>query len=113
MAAVPAHAAGVREIVAVCPRPDATILHAARVAGVSRLFRLGGAHAIAALAYGTETVPSGSTRSSDPQRVVAAAKPACLAGLRIDFYASPVLRDRRGVIDRTTRYGSRPISSRS
>ena len=53
MTAIPAAAAGVREIVVVCPRPEPVVMAAALEAGVSRLFRIGGAHAIAALAYGT------------------------------------------------------------
>ena len=53
MTAVPARVAGVREIVAVCPRPEPAVMAAALEAGVTRLFRVGGAHAIAALAYGT------------------------------------------------------------
>src|SRR5262249_43508921 len=57
MTAIPARVAGVREIIACCPRPDAAVLAAAREAGVTRLFRMGGAHAIAALAYGTASVP--------------------------------------------------------
>ena len=57
MTAIPARVAGVREIIAVCPRPEPTVLAAAREAGVTRLFRIGGAHAIAALAYGTATIP--------------------------------------------------------
>ena len=89
MAAVPAHAAGVKEIVAVCPRPDATILHAARVSGVSRLFRLGGAQAIAALAYGTETVPSVDKIVGPGNAFVAAAKALVSADCAIDFYAGP------------------------
>lgn len=62
MAAVPARVAGVAELV-VCsaPRPDGTVhpvmLAAAAVAGVDRFFRIGGAQAVAALAYGTESVP--------------------------------------------------------
>ena len=57
MTAVPARVAGVREIVAVCPRPEPVVMAAALEAGVTRLFRVGGAHAIAALAYGTATIP--------------------------------------------------------
>ena len=89
MAAVPARVAGVKEIVAVCPRPDATILHAARVAGVSRLFRLGGAQAIAALAYGTETVPSVDKIVGPGNAFVAAAKALVSPDCAIDFYAGP------------------------
>ncbi|MDQ3349926.1 MAG: histidinol dehydrogenase, partial [Acidobacteriota bacterium] len=57
MTAIPARVAGVPEVVAVCPKVDATILCAAEATGVSRLFRVGGAHAIAALAFGTGSVP--------------------------------------------------------
>ena len=89
MTAIPAHVAGVPEIVAACPRPDATILHAARVAGVSRLFRLGGAHAIAALAYGTETVPSVDKIVGPGNAFVAAAKALISPDCAIDFYAGP------------------------
>ena len=55
MTAVPARVAGVREIIAVCPRPEPAVMAAALEAGVTRLFRIGGAHAVAALAYGTAT----------------------------------------------------------
>jgi histidinol dehydrogenase len=57
MTAVPARVAGVPEIIAVCPRPEPVVLAAAEAAGVTRLFRLGGAQAIAALAFGTKSVP--------------------------------------------------------
>src|SRR6185312_16238748 len=57
MTAIPARVAGVADIIAVCPRPEPAVMAAALEAGVSRLFRIGGAHAIAALAYGTATVP--------------------------------------------------------
>jgi len=89
MTAIPAHVAGVGQIVAVCPRPDATILHAARVAGVSRLFRLGGAHAIAALAYGTETIPPVDKIVGPGNAFVAAAKALVSPDCAIDFYAGP------------------------
>ena len=63
MAAVPARVAGVKEVVLATPpqsdgRPTSVVLAAAHVAGVDRVFRVGGAQAIAALAYGTESVPS-------------------------------------------------------
>ena len=57
MTAVPARVAGVPEVIVACPRPEPAVLAAAVEAGVTRLFRMGGAHAIAALAYGTATVP--------------------------------------------------------
>src|SRR5262249_60941664 len=57
MTVIPAKAAGVGEVMVACPRPTPIIMAAARVAGVDRLFRMGGAHAIAAMAYGTRSVP--------------------------------------------------------
>ena len=58
MTAIPARVAGVADVIAVCPRPEPAVLAAALEAGVSRLFRIGGAHAIAALAYGTRDDPA-------------------------------------------------------
>ena len=74
MTAIPAAAAGVGEVIAVCPRPEPVVMAAALEAGVSRLFRLGGAHAIAALAYGTATVPRVDKIVGPGNRYVAAAK---------------------------------------
>jgi histidinol dehydrogenase len=81
--------AGVPEIVAVCPRPDAAVLCAAREAGVTRMFRLGGAHAIAALACGTETVPRVDKIVGPGNAYVAAAKARIAAECGIDFFAGP------------------------
>jgi histidinol dehydrogenase len=89
MTAIPASVAGVGEIIAVCPRPDDTIMLAAREAGVSRLFRLGGAHAIAALAYGTRTIPSVDKIVGPGNAYVAAAKAHVSADCAIDFHAGP------------------------
>ena len=89
MTAIPARVAGVREVIAVCPRPDATVLFAAREAGVSRLFRLGGAHAVAALAYGTESIPRVDKIVGPGNAYVAAAKALVSADCAIDFYAGP------------------------
>jgi histidinol dehydrogenase len=89
MTAIPAAAAGVKEIVAVCPRPDATVMAAALEAGVSRLFRLGGAHAVAALAYGTRTIPRVDKIVGPGNRYVAAAKALVASDCGIDFYAGP------------------------
>ena len=89
MTAIPAAAAGVDEIIAVCPRPDATVLAAALEAGVSRLFRLGGAHAVAALAYGTKTVPRVDKIVGPGNRYVSAAKALVAIDCGIDFYAGP------------------------
>jgi histidinol dehydrogenase len=89
MTAIPARVAGVREVIALCPRPDATVLCAAVEAGVTRLFRLGGAHAIAALAYGTETVPRVDRIVGPGNAFVAAAKGLVSAECAIDFHAGP------------------------
>jgi len=89
MTAIPARVAGVPEVVAVCPRVDATILCAAEAAGVSRLFRVGGAHAIAALAFGTRTVPRVDKIVGPGNAYVAAAKALVSRDCAIDFHAGP------------------------
>ena len=89
MTAVPARVAGVREVIAVCPRPEPAVMAAALEAGVTRLFRIGGAHAIAALAYGTDTIPRVDKIVGPGNRYVAAAKALVSADCAIDFYAGP------------------------
>ncbi|HET9703825.1 MAG TPA: histidinol dehydrogenase [Vicinamibacterales bacterium] len=89
MTAIPARAAGVSEIVICCPRPDAAVYAAALEAGVDRLFRIGGAHAIAAMAYGTRTVPRVDKIVGPGNRWVSAAKSLVSADCGIDFYAGP------------------------
>ena len=89
MTAVPARVAGVREIVAVCPRVDATVMAAALEAGVTRLLRVGGAHAVAALAYGTRRVPRVDKIVGPGNAYVAAAKALVAADCAIDFFAGP------------------------
>jgi len=89
MTAVPARVAGVREIIAVCPRPESAVMAAAEEAGVTRLFRVGGAHAVAALAYGTQTVPRVDKIVGPGNRYVAAAKAIVARTCAIDFYAGP------------------------
>jgi histidinol dehydrogenase len=89
MTAIPAIVAGVREVIAVCPRPDATVMFAAREAGVSRLFRIGGAHAVAALAYGTPSIPRVDKIVGPGNAYVAAAKAQVAADCAIDFFAGP------------------------
>jgi histidinol dehydrogenase len=89
MTAIPAIAAGVRDVVVVCPRPAPVVMAAALEAGVSRLFRIGGAHAIAALAYGTRTVPRVDKIVGPGNRYVAAAKALVASDCGIDFYAGP------------------------
>jgi len=89
MCAVPARVAGVREIVAVCPRPEPAVMAAAVEAGVTQMFRVGGAHAIAALAYGTKTIPRVDKIVGPGNRYVATAKALVAADCAIDFYAGP------------------------
>jgi histidinol dehydrogenase len=89
MTAIPAIVAGVEDVVAVCPRPEPVVMAAALEAGVSRLFRLGGAHAVAALAYGTATVPRVDKIVGPGNRYVASAKALVASDCGIDFYAGP------------------------
>ena len=89
MTAIPAAAAGVAEVIAVCPRPAPVVMAAALEAGVSRLFRVGGAHAVAALAYGTASIPRVDKIVGPGNRYVAAAKAQVASDCGIDFYAGP------------------------
>ena len=89
MTAIPARVAGVRDIVAVCPGVDRTIMAAAVEAGVTRLLRVGGAHAIAALAYGTRTIPRVDKIVGPGSAYVATAKAKVAADCGIDFFAGP------------------------
>ena len=89
MTAIPARAAGVPEVIVTCPRPDAAVFAAALEAGVDRLFQVGGAHAIAAMAYGTRTVPRVDKIVGPGNRWVSAAKSLVSADCGIDFYAGP------------------------
>jgi len=89
MTAVPARVAGVRELIVVCPRPEPAVMAAALEAGVTRLFRVGGAHAIAALAFGTKRVPRVDKIVAPGNRYVAAAKAIVSRRCAIDFHAGP------------------------
>jgi histidinol dehydrogenase len=89
MTAVPARVAGVREVIAVCPKPEPAVMAAALEAGITRLFRIGGAHGVAALAFGTETVPRVDKIVGPGNRYVAAAKAYVAGTCAIDFYAGP------------------------
>lgn len=93
MNAVPARVAGVSEVVMVVPTPDGEInpyvLVAARLAGVDRIFRVGGAQAIAALAYGTETVPRVDKVTGPGNIFVATAKKLVFGQVGIDMIAGP------------------------
>jgi len=89
MTAVPARVAGVREVIVMCPRPEPAVMAAALEAGVTKMFRIGGAHAIAALAYGTARVPRVDKIVGPGNRFVAAAKAMVAGDCAIDFYAGP------------------------
>jgi histidinol dehydrogenase len=89
MTAIPARSAGVEQVVVCCPRPDAAVYAAAIEARIDRLFRVGGAHAIAAMAYGTRAIPRVDKIVGPGNRWVAAAKSLISADCGIDFYAGP------------------------
>lgn len=89
MSVVPAQVAGVREVVVTSPRPAPAVLVAADVLGVKKIFRLGGAQAIAAFAYGTESVPRADKIVGPGNRYVAAAKKLLAGECGIDFVAGP------------------------
>ncbi len=93
MNALPARVAGVPELVMVVPTPggetNALVLAAAAIAGVDRVFRIGGAQAIAALAYGTQTVPAVDKIVGPGNAYVAAAKRRVFGTVGIDMVAGP------------------------
>jgi histidinol dehydrogenase len=93
MNAIPAHVAGVAEIIMVVPTPkgekNALVLAAAYVAGVTRAFTVGGAQAVAALAYGTETIPKVDKITGPGNAYVAAAKRRVFGTVGIDMIAGP------------------------
>jgi len=89
MSVIPAQVAGVREIVITSPRPAPTVLVAADFLGIKEIFRLGGAQAIAAFAYGTESVKRADKIVGPGNRYVAAAKKLVAGECGIDFVAGP------------------------
>ena len=89
MTAIPARVAGVREIVMTTPGPSPETLAAAQVAGIDRVFVIGGAQAIAALAYGTESVPRVDIIVGPGNAYVAAAKRLVFGDVGIDSVAGP------------------------
>ncbi len=93
MNAIPAHVAGVQDIIMVVPTPqsekNALVLAAAYVAGVSRAFTIGGAQAVAALAYGTHTIPAVDKITGPGNAYVAAAKRRVFGTVGIDMIAGP------------------------
>lgn len=93
MNAIPAHVAGVQDIIMVVPTPQGVrnplVLAAACVAGVSRAFTVGGAQAVAALAYGTVTIPKVDKITGPGNAYVASAKKRVFGTVGIDMIAGP------------------------
>lgn len=93
MNAIPAHVAGVQDIIMVVPTPQGVrnplVLAAACVAGVSRAFTVGGAQAVAALAYGTATIPQVDKITGPGNAYVASAKKRVFGTVGIDMIAGP------------------------
>ncbi|WP_405051490.1 histidinol dehydrogenase [Silvimonas sp.] len=93
MNAIPAHVAGVSEIIMVVPTPrgerNDLVLAAAYIAGVSRAFTIGGAQAVGALAYGTQTIPQVDKITGPGNAYVAAAKRRVFGIVGIDMVAGP------------------------
>lgn len=93
MNALPAKVAGVAEIIMVVPTPGGErndiVLAAAHVAGVNRVFTVGGAQAVAALAYGTQTIPAVDKITGPGNAYVAAAKRRVFGVVGIDMVAGP------------------------
>ena len=89
MAAVPAQLAGVERIAVVSPRPPAALLATARELGIDEVYAVGGAQAIAALAYGTESMPPVDKIVGPGNRWVTAAKLLVSGRVGIDLPAGP------------------------
>ena len=93
MNAIPAHVAGVHEIIMVVPTPrgekNPLVLAAAHVAGITRAFQIGGAQAVGALAYGTQTVPRVDKITGPGNAYVASAKRRVFGQVGIDMIAGP------------------------
>lgn len=93
MTAIPAKVAGVEELVMMAPAPKGEVsnmvLAAAHLAGIDRVFTIGGAHAIAALAYGTQTVPAVDVIVGPGNIYVATAKKLVFGQVGIDMIAGP------------------------
>ncbi|HSH88424.1 MAG TPA: histidinol dehydrogenase [Ramlibacter sp.] len=93
MNAIPAHVAGVGEIIMVVPTPrgekNPLVLAAAHVAGVTRVFTVGGAQAVGALAYGTQSIPAVDKITGPGNAYVASAKRRVFGQVGIDMIAGP------------------------
>jgi histidinol dehydrogenase len=105
MNAIPARVAGVPEILMACPAPrgylNPRVLAAAKIAGVETIFKIGGAQAVAAFAYGTKTIPKVDKIVGPGNIYVAAAKRMVFGEVSIDSIAGPseilIIADRTGV----------------
>jgi histidinol dehydrogenase len=108
MAAVPAKIAGVRDVILVTPsrggQVNPLVVAAAKLSGVTRIFKIGGAQAIAALAYGTESIPRVDKIVGPGNAYVAAAKKMVYGQVAIDMIAGPsevvVIADKTASADR-------------
>ncbi|HXO88938.1 MAG TPA: histidinol dehydrogenase [Candidatus Acidoferrales bacterium] len=89
MTVIPAQEAGVREIIVASPQPGPAVLAAAALLGVRRVARIGGAQAIAALAYGTRSIPHVAKICGPGNRFVTAAKKLVSHDCSIDMLAGP------------------------
>jgi histidinol dehydrogenase len=89
MTVIPAQVAGVREIIIASPQPGAELLAAAEKLGVRRIAKIGGAQAIAALAYGTHSIPRVNKIFGPGNRFVTAAKQIVSGDCAIDMLAGP------------------------
>lgn len=89
MTAVPAQVAGVSRIVAICPGPNPELLATANLLGTVEIARVGGAQAIAALAYGTKSIPRVEKIFGPGNKYVTAAKQLVSGGCAIDLPAGP------------------------
>jgi histidinol dehydrogenase len=89
MTVVPARVAGVADVLVACPRPTPAVCCAALEAGATRVLRIGGAQAVAALAYGTASIPRVDRIVGPGNAWVAAAKVHVAAECGVDFHAGP------------------------
>jgi histidinol dehydrogenase len=89
MTVVPAQVAGVKRIAVVCPRPNPELLAAASLLGIPRIARIGGAQAVAALAYGTKNISRVDKIFGPGNRFVTAAKQLVSSDCAIDLPAGP------------------------
>jgi histidinol dehydrogenase len=89
MTAIPAQVAGVKRIVVACPKPSPALLAAAEILGVTEIARIGGAQAIGAFAYGTQSIPRVDKICGPGNRYVTAAKRLVSNDCAIDMPAGP------------------------